>query len=138
LIAYPKQKGMQIPLHCRPRSSGCTCICQHRWPERLQSTGNHLRGFASDQTELERSYLERSGERNRKQTNDKRRVSKNVTTRSNLHILPLKIHVMLGIGAPPALQLKVSSRPSRTVRFSGGDSMTGAEANSDDDDKQSK
>ena len=44
---------------------------------------------------------------------------------------------MLGVGAPPALQLKVSSRPSRTVRFSGGDSITGAEANLDDD-KQSK
>lgn len=35
---------------------------------------------------------------------------------------------MLGVGAPPALQLNVSSRPSRTVRFSGGDSITGADA----------
>lgn len=45
---------------------------------------------------------------------------------------------MLGVGAPPALQLNVSSRPSRTVRFSGGDSMTGAEATLRDTRPQQK
>ena len=48
--------------------------------------------------------------------------------KTEIQILPLKYQVMLGAGAPSALQDIVASLPSSAVRFAGGWMRMGTEA----------
>ena len=45
---------------------------------------------------------------------------------------PLKNQVMLGAGAPSAVQLMVASFPSKAVRLEGGEIRIGTDAANDD------
>ena len=46
--------------------------------------------------------------------------------------IPLKNQVMLGAGAPSAVQVMVASLPSKAVRLEGGEIRIGTDAANDD------